>query len=135
MGNNILKTSTEDIETTSMQEATFDLADNLTHSEPFVQFLTASKKLNSDPEAIQLLKDISELQQKVRKNQHSGTVTESDLKRLRDLQTAIGLNDTIQAFELSQELAVSFLKEVNQEISSLLGIDFASLARKSGGCC
>ena len=34
-----------------------------------------------------------------------------------------------------KELAVAFLREVNQEISQLLGIDFASLTRRSGGCC
>lgn len=34
-----------------------------------------------------------------------------------------------------QELSVAFLREVNQEISQLLGVDFASLARRSSGCC
>jgi cell fate (sporulation/competence/biofilm development) regulator YlbF (YheA/YmcA/DUF963 family) len=75
------------------------------------------------------------MQQKIRSQQYSGTISESDLTRLRALQSAIGANETIQDHQLTQELAIAFLREVNQEISNLLGVDFASLARRSGGCC
>ena len=43
--------------------------------------------------------------------------------------------ETIQDHLMTQELAVAFLREVNQEISQQLGVDFASLARRSSGCC
>jgi hypothetical protein len=35
---------------------------------------------------------------------------------------------------MAQQEAIAFLQEVNQEISSLLGYDFASLTRRSGVC-
>jgi cell fate (sporulation/competence/biofilm development) regulator YlbF (YheA/YmcA/DUF963 family) len=117
-----------------MLELTSALAENLAQSEPFIRFKAAESKLNTDKEALQMLSELSELQQKIRTQQYAGGIIESDLKRLRELQNAIGVNDTIQDHLLTQELAVRFLREVNQEISNLLGIDFASLTRRSG-CC
>ena len=119
----------------TMLEATSNLADNLTQSEAFLRFKAAEGKLNADPEALQLLAEFSELQQKIRTQQHSSSISESDIKQLRVLQSAIANHETIQDYQLTQELAVAFLREVNQEISQLLGIDFASLTRRSGGCC
>jgi cell fate (sporulation/competence/biofilm development) regulator YlbF (YheA/YmcA/DUF963 family) len=133
----------KDIEMTSaintisitMLEATSALAENLAQSEPFLRFRAAEVRMNADPQALRLLTEFSEAQQKIRTQQQSGAISANDLKRLRMLQSEIGTNEAIQDYQLAQELAVAFLKEVNQEISQLLGIDFASLARRSGGCC
>lgn len=119
----------------TMLEATSNLAENLTQSDAFLRFKAAEGKMNANQEALRLLAEFSELQQKIRTQQYSGANAESDIKRLRALQSAIGTNETIQDYELTKELAVAFLREVNQEISQLLGIDFASLARRSSGGC
>jgi len=118
-----------------MLEAASSLAGNLAQSEPVLRLKAAERKLQADQEALKLLADLSELQQKIRKIQYSGAVPESDLTQLRALQNAVGTNETIQDHLLAQELAVAFLRELNQEIRSLLGVDFASLARRSSGCC
>ncbi len=128
-------TSTINSISITMLEATSNLANNLAQSEPFLRLKAAEERFKADREAVQLLKNLSELQQKIRKEQYSGGVTESDLKQLRTLQSAVSANETIQDYGLAQELAVAFLREVNQEISQLLGIDFASLARRSSSCC
>lgn len=120
---------------TTMLEATSSLAVNLAQSEVFLRFKAAEAKLNADQEAQLLLTEFSELQRKIRTQHQSDAISESDIKRLRALQSAIGTNDTIQDYELMKELAVAFLREVNEEISRLLGIDFASLTRRSSGCC
>lgn len=130
----VMKSSIGSISIT-MLEATSALAENLAQSEPILRFRSAEGKLNSDPEALKLLAELSELQQKIRTQQHAGEISEGEIKRLRALQNAINTNETIQDYGLTQELAVAFLREVNQEISQLLGIDFASLTRRSGGCC
>lgn len=119
----------------TMLEATSNLAENLAQSEPFLRFKAAESRLNADHEAMRLMTELSEIQQKVRTQQYSSGISEGDIKRLRALQSAVGANETIQDYGLAQELAVAFLREVNQEISQLLGIDFASLARRSSGCC
>ncbi|MCL4559811.1 MAG: YlbF family regulator [Chloroflexi bacterium] len=118
-----------------MMEATSELAENLAQSEPLLRYQAADRRLNADPEAKKLLAEFSELQQKIRAQHDSGTIIESDIHQLRELQRIISTNDAIQDQRMAQELAVAFLREVNQEISNLLGVDFASLTRRSGGCC
>ena len=119
----------------TMVEATSALAENLAQSEPVLRFRAAEAKLNSDPDALRLLTEFSELQRHIRTQQLASAISETEIKRLRALQNAIATNETIQDYGVTQELAVAFLREVNQEISQLLGIDFASLTRRSGGCC
>lgn len=119
----------------ALMEATSALADNLTQSEVFLRLKAAEAKLNADQEAQRWLTELAELQPKIRTQQQAGSIAESDVKQLRALQDAIGANETIQDYLLTQELAIAFLREVNQEISQLLGVDFASLTRRSGGCC
>ncbi len=116
-------------------EAASSLTENLAQSEPFLRYQAAEQRLQSDPQAMQLLKDLSTYQQKIRQQQYSGAISQPDLAQLRSLQSAVGANETIQDHMLTQELAIAFLREVNQEINQLLGVDFASLARRSSGCC
>ncbi|MFZ3070604.1 MAG: YlbF family regulator [Anaerolineaceae bacterium] len=117
-----------------LMEATTILAESLSQSEPFLEFRTLDEKLKADQQATQLLAEFSELQQKVLEQQYTASVVESDLNRLRELRRAIGKNELIQKHASAQEAATAFLREVNREISSLLGVDFASLTRRSN-CC
>ena len=120
---------------TNLLEAASSLTGNLAQSEPFLRYKAAEQRLQADPQAMQLLNDLSALQQKIRQEQYAGAISQPDLVQLRSLQSAVGANETIQDHLLTQELAITFLREVNQEISQLLGVDFASLARRSRGCC
>ncbi|MHB8086988.1 MAG: YlbF family regulator [Anaerolineaceae bacterium] len=119
----------------TLLEATSNLAENLVQSELFLRFKEATRKLQIDTEATALLTEFSSLQQKIRTQQRSTQISEEEIKRLRELQNAIMTNETIQEHELTQEYAVAFLREINQEISNMLGVDFATLARRSSGCC
>jgi cell fate (sporulation/competence/biofilm development) regulator YlbF (YheA/YmcA/DUF963 family) len=132
----------KDIEMTSnlidispvLLEATQTLAQALLQSEPFIRYQEADRKLQADQDAMQVLADLSEAQRKIREQQLLNAVSESDLSRLRELQNTMRTNDTILAYGMAQQEAIAFLREVNQEISSLLGYDFASLTRRSGVC-
>ena len=117
-----------------MLEATQTLAQTLLQSEPFVRYQEADRKLHADQDAMQVLADLSEAQRKIREQQLLNAVSESDLSRLRELHNTMRTNDTILAYGMAQQEAIAFLREVNQEISSLLGYDFASLTRRSGVC-
>jgi len=118
-----------------MREATSALAEHLLQSEPFLRYQAADRRLRANPEAMQLLADLAELQQKIRGQQYAGAISEGDLTRLRELQGAVRKNEIIQDHGMMQELTIALLREVNQEISNVLGVDFASLTRRSGGCC
>ncbi len=120
---------------TTVLEATGSLANNLAQSEPFLRYEAAEQRLHADTQAMQLLSDLSALQQKIRQQQYSGSISQKDLTQLRALQSAVGANEVIEDYMMTEELAIAFLREVNQEISQLLGVDFALLARRSSGCC
>lgn len=119
----------------TLLEATSRLVENLAQSEPFLRYKAAEQRLHADQQAMQLLSELSAIQQKTRRQQNSGAIAQNDLTQLRALQSAVGANENIQDHLLTQELAIAFLREVNQAISQQLNVDFASLARRSSGCC
>ena len=114
--------------------AASDLAENLSQSADILGFRRAENALYSDLQAMQMLKDLSKMQQKVRDQQYTGSLVQADLAALRSLQVSVAENQVIQTYLASQEAAKAFLREVNQEISQHMGIDFASLTRRSSSC-
>ena len=114
--------------------AASDLAENLSQSADILGFRRAENALYSDLQAMQMLKDLSKMQQKVRDQQYTGSLVQADLATLRSLQVSVAENQAIQTYLASQEAAKAFLREVNQEISQHMGIDFASLTRRSSSC-
>lgn len=118
-----------------MLVATTELAEKIVISEPFTILKDSEAKLTADAEAMQLIHDIAVLQEKIRSQNQTNIIPESEFTRFRELQDKVGANEVIQESGIAQENAIAFLREVNQEISNLLGVDFASLTRRSSGCC
>jgi cell fate (sporulation/competence/biofilm development) regulator YlbF (YheA/YmcA/DUF963 family) len=110
--------------------ATDELIRNLVSSKPLADYARAREQMHSDPQAHALLERLSGLQTDIRRKQAGGAVTQEDLKNLRAAQADVQSNGAIIAYAVSQQEAVSFLREINREISELLGMDFASLARQ-----
>jgi hypothetical protein len=61
-------------------------------------------------------------------------VTQNDIEKLRALQSIAQVNRAIMDYARTHQSAVAYLRTLNQEISHLLGVDFASLAKRPG-CC
>ncbi len=114
--------------------ATEDLAIQLLASEPFTAYQAAQGRLNANAEARALLQRLSQAQAALRQKQALQLVAQSDVDQLRALQSAVQADQTITNYVHSQQAAVKFLREMNREISELLGVDFAALAKRPG-CC
>lgn len=114
-----------------LYEATDSLIQNLLASEPFLTYQQSQVQLDADSEARALLKRLSGLQAGLRRKQANGGVTQAEIAELRTVQAQVQANAAIAAYAQAQQDAVNSLREVNQEISQLLGMDFASLARQS----
>lgn len=112
----------------ALLEATENLALTLLASEPVMIYHRAKDHLDSDPEARGLLERFSEAQRDLRQRQGNGGVTQADMDRLRTLQRAVQSNRVIMEYAETQQAAIAYLPAVNQEISQLIGVDFASLA-------
>ena len=114
-----------------LMAATQALAENLLASEPFALYHQAYTRFNADPQARDLVQRLSQAQTDLRRKQASGGVTQVEVNQLRQLQNAVHANRIIFDYAQTQQAAVSYLRTINQEISQLIGVDFASLAKKS----
>lgn len=120
--------------TPSLQEATQALIGNLRASEAFVSYHLAQDRLNADGIALGLLEQLSKTQAGTRQKQSNRSVTQEEIEALRALQEQVQSNHVIMEYAEAQQEAVKFLREINAEISQLLGINFASFATRSS-CC
>lgn len=107
--------------------ATERLATVMTSAEPFAAYLQAKARLDNDPQARDLLECVSSAQSDLRLRQVNGNITQADLDHLRTLQLQVQSNRLIMDYAETQQAAIAYLPQVNQEISQLIGVDFASL--------
>ena len=111
-----------------LQEATQSLIDNLLASEAFVHYQNARTQFDADNEAHTSMDQLSKLQTRLRQKQTKGNVNQAEIDSLRLLQQRAQHNSVIIDYSQSQQEAVNLLREINGEISQLLGIDFATFA-------
>jgi cell fate (sporulation/competence/biofilm development) regulator YlbF (YheA/YmcA/DUF963 family) len=118
----------------TMQEATDALISNLLASEAFVRYHQSQTLLDRDSKAQALLNQLSQAQTDLRKKQAESSLSKDEIDSLRALQVQARENVVIQGYSDAQQEVIKFLREINDEINQLLGIDFASLTKRSG-CC
>jgi cell fate (sporulation/competence/biofilm development) regulator YlbF (YheA/YmcA/DUF963 family) len=104
------------------------LADAILHEGPVAAYKQAKARLDANPEARELLESFLRTQSDLRVRQSRNAVTQSDVDQLRALQRQVQSNRIIIDYAETQQAAIAYLPSVNQEISQLLGVDFASLA-------
>jgi len=111
-----------------LQEATRSLIDNLLASGVFVAYQQARAQFNASDEARAELMRLSEFQASLRRKQIAGGVAQAEIDTLRTLQQKVQQNRILMEYTQAQQAAVNFLREINTEISGLLGLNFAALA-------
>jgi cell fate (sporulation/competence/biofilm development) regulator YlbF (YheA/YmcA/DUF963 family) len=115
-----------------MDQVTEALGQNLAYSAPFLRYGAAGRALSEDGAATALLRELGRLQGELRRRQNQGAVTAGDLARLRQVQADVQANAVIADYLRAQQEVTLYVQEINAEISNLLGVDFAGLARVSG---
>jgi cell fate (sporulation/competence/biofilm development) regulator YlbF (YheA/YmcA/DUF963 family) len=111
-----------------LQEATKWLVEHLLASEAFTQYQNARHAMDSDQDAHALMDQLGKSQARVRQMQAKGEVNQAEIDSLRLLQQRVLRDPVILDYLGSQQEAVNLLRDVNREISELLGINFASFA-------
>jgi cell fate (sporulation/competence/biofilm development) regulator YlbF (YheA/YmcA/DUF963 family) len=115
----------------SLDEALEALAENMLASESFAYYHAAAVQYEQDPDAKLLIEALSQKQANIRANQATGNLTQQDIDSLRSLQEQVNGHPVMVNYFTKQQEAVNFLREINQEINELLGLDFAQLAQRS----
>ena len=114
-----------------LQTAAHALGHSLAASGPFTRYIDSQVALNEDPSASDLLDLLISVQNSFRRQQAQGGASPADLEQLKDVQAQAQENAAIMEYAHSQQAAIAFLKEINQEISQQLGMDFALIAKRS----
>lgn len=118
----------------TLTQATEALGVNLSCSRQFLRYRAAADHLHNDMRASAILQELGELQSELRTRQMQGTLTSEDINQLRSLQSEAQRNPVITEYVQAQQSVVDAIRDVNQEISGWLGVDFAALARTPGRC-
>ena len=108
-----------------------NLAKCIKNSKPIQQYLSAQEQFMQDVVAHKLMEDLSNTQKTIRQKQFEFQVSRQNLEELRSLQEKAQENKVISLYANSQQEAISYLRKIDMEISNLLGIDFAKLAKKT----
>ena len=110
------------------------LAAALERSEPIAAFRAAKARLDADQDAAAVLKELAEINTDLRQRQVKGTMRREDIDRMRAVQQRALSSPVIGAFVEAQQDATAYLPQVNDDISELLGWDFASMAAPPRTC-
>ncbi|MBP1923752.1 MULTISPECIES: halo-CC-star protein HcsL [Halorubrum] len=118
----------EDVEA-DVEEVLHEFLDTLGESETYQQFVAADEALQNDDDAMALLREYQRKQQQMQR----GGFDESVMAELKQLQTEMSNNETIQRQQAAQADLIELLQRTNDTISDEIGEEFARST--GGGCC
>jgi cell fate (sporulation/competence/biofilm development) regulator YlbF (YheA/YmcA/DUF963 family) len=118
----------------ALAAATDALATALRASPLLEEYAAAEEALAADATATTLLEQFSAAQRTLQARQADGSITQFDLNTVRTLQRELEMSAPIADYITAQQEALEQLSEVNDDLSQLLGMNFAQLARRSS-CC
>ena len=120
----------------AIRDAAQAFAAKLRQSAPIADFWQAKARLEENHAAHALLTRLSERQRALALKQRTGDeITQGEIDDLRRLQRQAESNPVIEAYSKALQEAQLYLPMVNAEISELLGLDFAGLARAASLYC
>ncbi len=103
--------------------------DALGDSETYRRFVAADEALQDDAEAMALIREYRRKQARMQR----GGFDESVMRELKELQSELSDNETIQRQRAAQNELVGLLRETNEVISDEIDQEFAQST--GGGCC
>lgn len=116
---------------TALNQSLKNLIQSLTQSYELQNYLNAKHEYEADTTSFQLLQQLTAAQSELMQKQYDSQISRDDLKKIRDLQQRAKNNEKINAYSLSQQNAITFFREINDQISQLIGMNFAKLAKNS----
>ncbi|MCG1006450.1 halo-CC-star protein HcsL [Halorubrum lacusprofundi] len=118
----------EDVEA-NVETALREFLDALGESETYRRFVEADEALQDDSDAMALLREYQRKQQQMQR----GGFDESVMAELKQLQTELSSNETIQRQQAAQTELVEVLQRTNDAVSDEIDEEFARST--GGGCC
>jgi|GEM_PF-1089513 cell fate (sporulation/competence/biofilm development) regulator YlbF (YheA/YmcA/DUF963 family) len=100
-----------------------------------IEYNEALDKYENNEEIKSLMGRYNSLAVGFQQKQYNGTLTQEEITEMRELVNSIRSHQLENEIQNKQALLVGILQECNDEISSVLNMDFAKIAAPSSGCC
>ncbi|NSW76006.1 MAG: YlbF family regulator [Candidatus Atribacteria bacterium] len=111
-----------------VKDAARSLAELIMATQLFRDFESSREILTSNLEAMSLLRKLEEAQTNLNQIAMQREVTDEDFAEMEQVRQRAFANPVILSYFQAQDRLVSLLQEVNGEMSSVLGFDFAQSA-------
>ncbi|MFC7186732.1 halo-CC-star protein HcsL [Halorubrum yunnanense] len=113
----------------NVEAALREFLDALGESETYRRFVAADEALRDDADAMALLREYQRKQQQMQRGGFDGSV----MAELKQLQTEMSNDETIQRQRAAQADLIALLQRTDDVISDAIGEAFARST--GGGCC
>ncbi len=133
MANAASSTQTQSDVTAEVEAAVATFAAALAETPEFQAFEEAAVVFKGDHTARQAVRLFQEKQKSLQLMQQLGAVTPEELAELQQLRQAMMDQPSVRAYVESQEELIQVCQAAAQEISVVIGIDFANACAR--GCC
>lgn len=114
---------------------TRDLADALRATPTIAAYRQAEARFRSDPQLRLLREEFERVAQTFREAQARSTVTQAQVRQVREVQTRLQRHPLVQEFLAARDAAGRLLQEVNRAMSEVLGLDVGATVGPAGGAC
>ncbi|MEN3202117.1 MAG: YlbF family regulator [Atribacterota bacterium] len=115
----------------ALKDAIRSLVEQIISTQPFQDFENTRIMLSRDAKALQLLERLEEEQKSLSRIALQRDLVDEDFAGIEQARQEALSHPVILAYFQAQDRLVSLLQEINNEMSNLLGFDFASSAAQS----
>ena len=98
------------------------------------EFHVALDLFGQDPFLKKLKKKYVSLERAFREKEMNATLTNEDIGKLRNIQNAFNQHPVTLRYAGAQQALGTLLKDCNDSINEVIGIDFAAFAAAGGSC-
>lgn len=112
----------------SLKDAIRSLVEQIVCTQPFQDFENTRSMLSKNTEALRLLERLEEEQRSLSRIALQRDLVDEDFVGIEQARQEALSHPVILAYFQAQDRLVSLLQEINNEMSALLGFDFASSA-------
>ncbi len=114
-----------------VKDAARSLAEKIITTQSFQDFESTRSILVNNIEAMGLLHKLEEAQERLNHIALQREVTDEDFAEMEEVRQKAFSHPVILSYFQAQDRLVSLLQEINSEMSSILGFDFASSAAQT----
>jgi cell fate (sporulation/competence/biofilm development) regulator YlbF (YheA/YmcA/DUF963 family) len=119
----------------AVTERVRELAEALKNAPPVARYRAAEERFRADAELQRLQSGLRWSHEQLRKAEREGRHDARLFQEVRDGQARLQRHPLVVEFVAARQEARDFLRETNDVMTEVLGVDIGGSVGRSGGCC